>query len=296
MNRITTLGFALLATAIATNVLAQALPSTDIWLATIENGVPGDPVKISEGTGYNNQPHFSTNGSVIYYTREMPDDTATQTDIAAFNIETSVTAMVTHSAESEYSPTPIPGKHALSVIQVEPDQRQRLWSIDLQNGKMDVLFPNIEPVGYHTWFSDSDVAMFILGDSFTLQTSSLHRNGARLVADNIGRSLHTHPQTGEVLFVDKNSDPLEVAAFSPKSRTITSVMPLFPGNEDFTIDNEGNYWTGNGSKLYKRAPGDGRWELMADFKMFGINQISRLAIHLESGRIAVTAIAEPPLL
>ena len=289
MNRAITLGASLLALAIASDGFAQAPPGTDVWLASIENGVPVNPVKINPETGYNNQPHFSADGSIIYYTREVHDDAATQTDIAAFQVETSTTTMLTHTAESEYSPTPIPGREALSVIRVEPDQKQRLWSIGLTDGKLSVLFPDVEPVGYHVWFSDRDVAMFILGDSFTLQTASLDSNGSRLVADNIGRSLRKHPVSNEVLFVDKNPNPWQVAAFNPDTTTLTSVIPLFPGSEDFTVDGNGDFWTGNGSKLYKHSPGGRRWELVTDFKIFGIKQISRLAIHLDSGRIALVS-------
>ena len=82
------------------------------------------------------------------------------------------------------------------------------------------LFADVEPVGYHAWINDSEVAMFILGDSFTLQTARLDAKG---------------------------------------------------------------------SKLYKRSPGDSRWELMADFKTFGINHISRLAINLKSNQLALVS-------
>ncbi len=271
------------------NLLAQELPGTDIWLARITNGVPTEPVKINTGSGYNNQPHFSEDGLVIYYTREMSGGAAAQTDIAAFNTSTSITTMVNNTPESEYSPTPIPGRKALSVIQVEADQKQRLWAIDVASGEMELLLADAEPVGYHAWINNSEVAMFILGDSFTLQTASLDNKDTSLVADNIGRSIRKHPQTGEILFVDKNREPWQIAAFDPETRQVRGVMPLFPASEDFTIDASGNYWSGNGSKLYKRSPGDSRWELMADFKTFGINHISRLAINLNSGQIALVS-------
>jgi len=66
-------------------------------------------------------------------------------------------------------------------------------------------------------------------------------------------------------------------------------MPLFPASEDFTIDARGDYWTGNGSKLYRRSPGDRRWNLVADYSAAGLNNISRLAIHLGSGRMALVS-------
>jgi len=268
-------------------IFAQGLPQTDIWLAGISNGLPGPAAKINPTTGYNNQPHFSTDGSVIFYTREMPGkDDAAQTDIAAFSIETTTTRMVAETVESEYSPTPIPGRNALSVIQVEPDQKQRLWAINIDNGQMELLLPDVEPVGYHDWFSEQDVAMFILGESFTLHTASLGTDGSKVVADNIGRTIRKHPQSGEVLYVDKNSEPWQIAAYMPATNNSRSVMSLFPAGEDFTIDAKGNYWTGNGSRLYRRAPGEKRWELMADYSAAGVGNISRLAINPAGNKIA----------
>lgn len=287
MIRSITFALAVLTAVFAGNVLAQGLPATDLWLVTLDDGAIGDPIKINIAKGYNNQPHFSADGSIIYYTREMPgDEGVAQTDIAAFNTATSTTSLINQTAESEYSPTPVPGRNALSVIQVEPDQKQRLWAIDVANGDMDLLLPDAEPVGYHAWINESAVAMFILGKTFTLQTATVGKEGMQLVGSNIGRSIRKHPQTNEILFVDKNREPWQVAALDPETGATRGVMPLFPGNEDFTIDSSGTYWTGNGSKLYKRTPSDKRWMLTADFKTHGVANISRLATHLASGQIA----------
>jgi len=281
---------AMLAIIFTGNAFGQDLPATDIWLADLENGVPGKAVKINTGDGYNNQPHFSEDGSIIYYTREQEGGEADpQTDIAAFHIESGVTTRVNQTDQSEYSPTPIPNRAALSVIQVEPDEKQRLWAIDVANGEMELLLPHVEPVGYHAWFNDKEVAMFILGDSFTLQTASLDNDTVSLIANNIGRSLRRHPQTGEILFVDQNREPWQIAAFNPKTNQVRGVMPLFPANEDFTIDGNGMYWTGNGSRLYRRSPEDKRWNLMADFSASGINNISRLAVDPKSTRVALVS-------
>lgn len=274
--------------------IAQALPETDIWLASLSTDGPGQMVRINTSGGYNNQPYFSGNGSVIYYTREMPDaEKGSQTDIAAFNIGMTTTIMLSDSNESEYSPTPIPGRNALSVIQVEADQKQRLWAIDIHSGKMKLLLTDIEPVGYHAWLNEREVAMFILGERFTLQTATVGKTGARLIADNIGRTLRRHPQTGELLFVDKNREPWQIAAYNPVTSAIRSVIPLFPGSEDFTVDSHGSYWTGNDGKLYRRAPTDNRWELMADLSAHGIHNISRLAISPENDKIALVSDHKP---
>ena len=283
------LGAGLLALTMAAQVYGQGLPATDVWLVGIEDGLAGKPVRISDGDGYNNQPHFSPDDAVIYYTREMPGEGGSQTDVAAYQLKTSTTAMLTDTAESEYSPTPVPNRNAVSVIQADLEQKQYLWAIDVNTGHMDLLFPDIEPVGYHAWFSDDEVAMFILGDSFTLQTARLNHAGTRVAADNIGRSIRTHPQSAEVLFVDKNHQPWEIAALDPITGATRRVMPLFPGSEDFTIDSAGAFWTGNGSKLYKRSPNDARWELVADFTASGISSISRLAVNRGNDKIALVS-------
>lgn len=279
----------ILIVSVASTVCAQALPGNDVWLLSIVNGIPEKPVKISSGNGYNNQPHFSADGVRVYYTRELIDGDNSQTDIAVYNTQTSTTSMVSQTSEDEYSPTPIPGRNALSVIQVEADGKQRLWAIDIDSGKMELLLAHVEPVGYHAWINDNEVAMFILGESTTLQTASLDNDSVKLVADNIGRSIRKHPQTGEILFVDKNREPWKIAAYEPESGQLRGVMPLFPASEDFTVDMNGDYWTGNGSKLYRRSPGDRRWELVADFSTSGLKNISRLAIHLGSQKIALVS-------
>ena len=290
MIRTTLLSLFVLAVTFTSTTFAQGLPATDLWLVKIDNGVPGQAVRISEGSGYNNQPHFSDDGLIIYYTREMPGDgTTSQTDIAAFNTGTSTTTMLNYTPESEYSPTPVPGRGAVSVIQADLNQKQLLWAIDVASGNMELLFPDVEPVGYHAWFKDDEAAMFILGDSFTLQTAKLNTQGTRVVADNIGRSIRTQPDTGEILFVDKNREPWQIAAYDPETNSTRDVMPLFPAGEDFTIDANGDYWTGNGSRLYKRSSGDSRWHLMADYKTLGIDHITRLAINLKSKQIALVS-------
>jgi len=289
LHRFIPLGLSLVYMAFSGSTFAQGLPATDLWLAKIENGIPGAPVKISQRSGYNNQPHFSDDGSVVYYTRELPGDTEAQTDIAAYDTNTSKTRMVNNTLESEYSPTPIPGRNAVSVIQADLNQKQYLYAIDIASGEMELLLPDVEPVGYHVWVNDQEVAMFILGDSFTLQTARPGTPGATQIADNIGRSLRLHPDSGEILFVHKNSEPWNIAAFNPETASTRIVMPLFPGNEDFTIDANGTYWTGNGSKLYQRKPTDTRWQLVTDYSSAGVGKISRLAINLQSGQFALVS-------
>ena len=54
------------------NLVAQNLPITQVWLLEIENGVPTNPKLISASERYNNQPMFSPDSKVVYFTVLIP--------------------------------------------------------------------------------------------------------------------------------------------------------------------------------------------------------------------------------
>lgn len=265
----------------ATQLYAQGLPGNDIWL--LKPGTGETAVNITQRLGYDNQPWFSPDGNLIYYTY----GDAQQTDIYSYDLNTGQHSNISQSSESEYSPTPIPGQNALSMIRVAEDQLQFLARLNLDNGEFDILLPDVQPVGYHTWYKPDKVALFILGDSFTLHTATSGESTSQQRADNIGRGMRTHPHTGEILFVDQNHTPWTIAALNPDTNIIRQVMPLFPNGQDFEVDTQGVFWTGNGSRLYKRAESDDRWHLVEELKSSGVNNISRLAIHPNGSLIAV---------
>ena len=265
---------------------AQNIPVTEVWLASVQNGFPSQLKKVSDSTGYNNQPMFSEDSHFIYFTSEQDG----QTDVTEYSIQSGDLRLVLSSPESEYSPTPIPGQEAVSVIRVEPpDQLQRLWSIAIADGASELLMPNVEPVGYHTWLDEQSVAAFILGESFTMHKAVVGDQPSEFLADNIGRTLRTHSHTGHVLFVDKNSEPWTIASFDTGSGRQTTIMNLFPGVEDFETDTAGRFWMGSGSKMYRSSSTQDSWELAVDLREIGIDNITRLAASPDGKYLAIVA-------
>ena len=109
---------------------AQAAPPpTDIFLAplSMKDGVPvvGTPVNITHQPGYDNQPWFTPDSRSMLFTSARGE---TQTDIYRFDVASRATTRVTQTPESEYSATGMPGGQRFSVIRVEADMTQRLWS------------------------------------------------------------------------------------------------------------------------------------------------------------------------
>ncbi len=266
---------------------AQELPATQVWLCKIDHGIPKEIIRISAVDRYNNQPMFSPDGKFIYFTAEQESG---QTDIAEYEIISEHLRLINSSAESEYSPTPIPGQEAVSVIRVEPpEQLQRLWSISTSGGESSLLMPNVEPVGYYTWMGPESVAVFILGESFSLHKAVVGDQPSEFLVDNIGRTLRLHPVTGEILFVDKTVAPWSITSIDIESGTQTKVMSLFPGIEDFEVDHAGRYWMGSGSKIYRSNEANTRWELTVDFQAFGIDNITRLTSSADGNFLAIVA-------
>src|SRR5260221_1309071 len=147
----------------------QAPPGTDIYVAPLRRASGGGlsvgtPLNVTARPGYDNQPSFSPDGKLLYYTSARGG----QSDIYRYDLASKATAQVTATPESEYSPTVMPdGKH-LSVIRVERDSTQRLWAFILDGVAVKPILDSIKPVRYHAWRTADTVFPFFLGPPATL--------------------------------------------------------------------------------------------------------------------------------
>src|SRR5436190_10683575 len=90
---------------------AATPPASDIFVVDItkhhdfKSGADilkfGQPKKITDFVGYNNQPFFMPDGHAILYTSIRNK----QADIYRYDIQTGATTKLTNTPESEYSPT-----------------------------------------------------------------------------------------------------------------------------------------------------------------------------------------------
>ncbi len=281
-------------------VQAQPIPSTDIFLVSLSRGptgwTVGVPSNISRRDGYDNQPAFAADGRALYFTR-VGDDA--QADIWRSDFGTGHTEPVRRTSESEYSAAPTRSGDALIVVRVEADSAQRLWRFPLGADAPTVVVPDVKPVGYFTFPTDSTVAMFVLGSPATLQVATLGRPGTRTHARDIGRSLHTIPGTTHVSFVQKGADRWHIVRLDPISGVQDTLVSTLPRREDFAWLDSSTIVMGDGSKLFTHtvggAAGDTEWKQVADFGFANLSDITRLAVSpAANGRapqwLAVTAV------
>src|SRR5688500_17636771 len=241
-------GLSMLFAAAPSPSAAQGAPSTDIHLVPLllrEGRVSvGPPLNITARAGYDNQPSFTPDGRAILFTSARED---AQSDIYRYDIATRRTTRVTTTTESEYSATVMPDGARMSVIRVEADSTQRLWSFRLDGTDPRVVLEAIKPVGYHAWANDSTLALFVLGSPATLQIASTRTGSARQLLGGIGRSINRIPGGEAISFVHKVS-PTEwwIRRLDTRTDSTQELVQTLPGSEDHA-------WMPDGSVLMARA-------------------------------------------
>src|SRR3989442_1849408 len=254
----------------------------------------GEPKKITDFAGYNNQPFFMPDGQSILYTSIR----SKQADIYRYDIRTGATTQVTNTTESEYSPTLMPDRKNISVVRVEADGKtQRLWKFPLDGDAPSLILETINPVGYHLWIDDHTLALFVLGDSDKpnfLEILDARTQKSQFVTDNPGRVLRKIPNQNKFSFVHKIADGnWAIKAFDLRTQTSALLIATLPGVEDYAWLPNGKLLMAKDSKLFAVVPLTGAaWAEVADFSKAGIKRITRIAVNGNGSRIAIVAVLD----
>jgi Tol biopolymer transport system component len=299
---------ALLLLALAPEASAQASerpPNTEIYLARLLHR--GDSLVISAAqnvtrrAGYDNQPSFLTDASGFLYTAI---DSTGQADIWRYEIRTRRRTRVTRTPESEYSPTMMPGSRRFSVVRVERDSTQRLWSFALDGRDPQLLIETLAPVGYHAWLDSFRVAAFVLGAPATATEpatpSTLHvlrRDGSEddVRAQDIGRALQRIPAQDWYSFVQHDSTKTPWIVAQPFDGGAVSRLVRLPVDDEFFAwAPDGTLLSASGDTVLKwnGVSGDGSaWSPIATMAPLPVRNISRLAVSPDGRWLAF--VAEP---
>jgi len=322
-------GFAvcLIATFVATRApgAQQAPPATDIFLAPISVSadgkvVIGTPVHVTNRPGYDNQPAFTPHSHGILFTSIHEDG---QSDIYRYDLATKAVSRLTSTPESEYSATPMPGGQRFSVIRVERDSAQRLWSFNFDGTDPQLLVPPVKPVGYHAWIDPDNLALFVLGSPNALVHYDLRSSHVDTLARNIGRSVTPLVGGGGFSFTARDtSGSLKLKTMAWPYLTTSEVATLPKGTEDIVWVARDLVLSANGSKLISlratigatgsttsapmtpppAAPAPGaaptpppppEWHEVIDLAPEGLTRISRLALSQDGHWLAIVAVPTP---
>ena len=285
---------ALLLLALAASEVGAQTPNTDIFLAPLsrrgDSLAVGAAENVTHRAGYDNQPAFLPDGSALLYTVIGAD---AQADVWRYDIKSRRSTRVTATPESEYSPTPMPGGKRFSVVRVERDSTQRLWSLAMNGSDPQLLLPSLAPVGYHAWLSANRLLASVLGTPSTLHAIDRDGTNDEIRARDIGRALQRIPGQGWYSFTRRDSTKALWITAQPFEGG--PLAPLVQAPED----NEYHVWTPDGVLLSAtegaivrwngRTGDDGEWLPVATVP--GVKNISRLAVSLDGRWLAF--VAEP---
>ncbi|WP_169726053.1 TolB family protein [Aestuariibacter salexigens] len=286
--------FTFSALAISSSLQAQ-VPGSDILLASISVGSDNIEVsaikRLTDRTQYDNQPYFLADGKSLYYTAAIESDSSSQMDIMAFDLNTGDAVNLTNSAQSEYSPTPLPTGNGFSTIHVDKDGKQWLWAYE-NNGESRGKLLDAEPVGYHAWVDEKRVIMFVLGEPHTLQMGNLDSNTSRVVAADIGPSLYAIPGSTNMSFTQRLGSGEQAAwwlmSYNPADDSVTKLIQMPANVTYYTWLTDGSVLLAQGSKLYRwQSASTQQWREVADLTDACGAGITRLAANQQMSQLAL---------
>jgi hypothetical protein len=271
-----------------------AQPGTEIYLFDLK--IKSDKITIDHGRnitnrkGYDNQPFFHPDKQIIYYTSA---DSTGRTDIVEYNYKSKNTRKFTQTHDKEYSPTVTLDKQFISCIIQRDGGEQDLGKYPIDGGEPKILINNLI-VGYHAWANEHTIAIFTLPAPFKLHLLDVTTQKDTIVAENIGRSLHTIPGENAISFVQKITEKEWVVnRIDAQTFKTTLLAKNLPGS-DYCMA-----WTPNGKivmsdgkKLFFFQPGKGlEWREVQMDQRLALTNLSRIAIS-QDGKFLALVVSE----
>jgi len=272
--------------------IANSQTGSEIYLfdVTFKNGQPvvSSPINMTKREGYNNQPFFHPQKSIVYYSSVNSNG---KTDIRYYDYVDKSASSITYSEEGEYSPTVTPDGEFISCIIQRSNGTQDLGKYPLNGGELFILINTLK-VGYHVWVDKNSLLLFVLEDTAgnTLHYYNLKSKEDKVLLRNPGRSLHKIPGSDAVSFVDKsNKNEWLIKRFDNKTKEISLIATTLPGREDLCWLNNGLIIMSDGANLFYLDTNNNQgWKAVStDTGGLTLKAITRLAANANNTKLAV---------
>jgi Tol biopolymer transport system component len=217
---------------------------------TLANGI-----NITNHKGYDNQPFFHPSKPIVYY---ASFNDSGRSDIKYYNFLTATSANLTNTDVREYSPTVTPDANFISCIIQRDNGAQDLGKYPVNGGNPEILINDLI-VGYHAWIDAGNLMLFVLGDSnnHSLRHYDLEQKKNRVIATNIGRSLHKIPGRSTMSFVQNKGDSTSVITeFDPSTGKIKELITTIKGSDHLCWLNNGILLMSNRTGIYFASLGE----------------------------------------
>lgn len=273
-------------------LLTARADAQDLFLAQIHQAagklVADNVVRLTKRTGYDSQPSFVGNTDAIVYTSIGDDGVA---DIWRYDpARRTTSAITTTKPESEYSATLMPDGQRFSIVRVERDSTQRLWSMAADGTDLRVVLDSVKGVGYYTWLDGTHVVAYILGDPSMLELIDTRTGARHAIAGDVGRTIQKVPGRNAISFVQNLDDSHFIYVYDVDKSTMTFLAKTPEENEFYTWTPGGILLSAEGSVVYVLDPAaGGAWKRIADLSASGVAAISRLAVSADGKNLVIVA-------
>ncbi|MBW3468458.1 hypothetical protein [Arthrospiribacter ruber] len=234
---------------------------------------------ITDRNLYDNQPNFINEKQLAF---SAADDKGNH-DIIIYNFESEKFTNLTKTPNlNEFSPAITDCGLYVSAVTVEEDGKQRLWLYPTNFGEPELLYDDIEPVGYYDWY-DNRAAMFVLGQPNTL-LYPFSKEDILSISQNVGRAVRKRPKTPIITYIDKNDSKevngekvFAIKGYNIEKKTQHNYGYTLPGVEDFIWLNKNLLLMGKGEELLFRKANKTEWISAGNIEVNGYHSISRMA-------------------
>ncbi len=240
---------------------------------------PEGVIQITDRKEYDSQPNFINEYQMVF----SAADEKGNHDIIAYNFETKkFTNLSKTSDRGEFSPTITDCGQYISAVVMEEDQRQRIWLYPTNFEPAELLYDDIEPVGYYDWY-DNKGAMFILGDPNKLVYAN-GRDDIWTLDTNVARGIKKRPKSAQITYLsqsDKNQtdgmDAFGLRTYDLKTKEKTEHGYGLPGSQDLIWIDKNHLVMARDSQIFLRNLKKDDWTLLATIPVETHHNITRLA-------------------
>ena len=191
--------------------------------------------QLTDRKEYDSQPNFINEFQMVF---SAADENGNH-DIIVYNFNNKkFTNLSKTSDRGEFSPGITDCGQYISAVVMEEDGTQKLWLYPTNFEPAELLYDDIEPVGYYDWY-DSKAAMFILGTPNKLIYAN-GRNDLKTIDTNIGRAIKTRPQSHQIGYLsnsnaleNENGKSLPFMIYDFKAENKRSYFHGLAGSQDF---------------------------------------------------------------
>jgi hypothetical protein len=257
----------------------------DLWV--VETSGKGGKFELKPETAYaltnrpeyDNQPGFINEHQMVF----SAADENGNFDIIAYNFDSKKFTNLSKTADrNENSPRLTDCGMYIAAVVSEPDKKQRLWLYPTNFEPAELLYDDIEPVGYYDWY-DNKAAMFILGDPNKLAYAK-GRDELIEIDTQIARAINRRPKSSEITYLStrdytgsEDSKALLLKSYDIESSERKELGYGLAGSQDFIWIDKNYLLMALGNTIFKRKYTDESWEQIGTITSDTHQNISRLA-------------------